>query len=129
MSRLRFLTGASVVLIAVCFAASAVMAATTGKIVGRVTDEKGEPLPGASVAIEEARLGGTTDADGFYVIVSVTPGQYKLTASMVGFHSVIQEQVGVRVDFTTTVNFQLRETELELEDMVVVAERRTAGTS
>ena len=123
MKRQRFLTGAVAVLWSVFFIASAVTASTTGKIVGRVTDEKGEPLPGASVAIEEARLGGTTDADGFYVIVSVTPGKYKLTASMVGYHSVVKEEVAVRVDFTTTVDFELRETELELEEMVVVAER------
>ena len=107
---------------AVLALAGAAVAGTTGKIVGKVTDEKEEGLPGASVVIEGSRLGASTDAEGFYVIISVDPGVYKITASMVGYHSVTQEQIQVRSDFTNTVDFLLRETELELEEMVVVAE-------
>ena len=43
------------------------MAATTGKLTGRVTDAStGEPLPGVNVVIEGTQRGGTSDADGYY---------------------------------------------------------------
>ncbi len=100
----------------------AALAGTTGKIVGTVIDENGEPLPGASVVLEGTRLGASTDAEGFYIILSADPAMYKMTASMVGYHSVTQEQIQVRSDFTVTLDFRLREQELELEEMVVVAE-------
>ena len=122
MRRRKVLTGAVFALWVVFATVGAAMAGTTGKVMGRVADEQGTPLPGVNVVLEGAHLGATTDADGFYVIVSVDPAVYKITASIVGYHSVTQEQVQVRTDFTTTLNFQLREHELELEEMVVVAE-------
>ncbi len=123
MNRLKIGLGIALALCAVLAMVSAATAGTTGKMMGVVTDEKGEPLPGASVVLEGTQRGSTTDADGAYLIISVDPGVYSATASMVGYHSVTQEQVIVRADFTTTVNFTLREQELELEEMVVVAER------
>ena len=123
MNRLNTGLGIALALCAVLALGSAVTAGTTGKVMGVVMDEKGDPLPGASVVLEGTQRGSTTDADGSYVIVSVDPDVYKAMASMVGYHSSTQEQVIVRADFTTTLNFRLREQALELEEMVVVAER------
>ncbi len=123
MSRLKIGLGIALVLCAVLAMGSVATAGTTGKVMGVVTDEKGDPLPGASVVLEGTQRGSTTDADGSYVILSVDPRVYSATASMVGYHSVTQKQVQVRADFTTTVIFTLREQALELEEMVVVAER------
>ncbi len=123
MNKLKIGLGAVLALCAVLALGSVATAGTTGKVMGTVMDEKGDPLPGASVVLEGTQRGATTDADGFYVIVSMDPDVYKATASMVGYHSSTQEQVVVRADFTTTLNFRLREQALELEEMVVVAER------
>ena len=123
MNRLNTGLSVALALCAVLALGSAVTAGTTGKVMGVVMDEKGDPLPGASVVLEGTQRGSTTDADGSYVIVSVDPDVYKAMASMVGYHSSTQEQVIVRADFTTTLNFRLREQALELEEMVVVAER------
>jgi len=46
--------------------ASTAGAALTGKILGRVVDANGSPIPGAAVIVEARRLGGTTDPDGRY---------------------------------------------------------------
>ena len=123
MSKLNTGLGIALALCAVLAMGSVATAGTTGKVMGTVMDEKGQPLPGASVVLEGTQRGATTDADGFYVVVSVDPDVYKATASMVGYHPITQDEVAVRADFTTTLNFRLREQELELEEMVVTAER------
>ncbi len=100
------------------------MASTTGKIVGTITDaETGEPLPGVSVVIVGTQQGTITDADGYYTILNVKPGQYELKASFLGFTSQIVQQVRVKINQTTTVDFILSETVIEGEEITVIAER------
>lgn len=60
-------------------------AGTSGKITGQVTDEHGDPLPGASVVIEGTTRGTTTDSEGIYFLLSVDPGRINLIASMIGY--------------------------------------------
>lgn len=98
-------------------------AQTTGKIAGRVTDaETGDPMPGANVVIEGTTQGTATNLDGEYVIIGVRPGEYTISASMIGFAVERREGVQVNVDLTTTVDFALREEVYEGEEIVVTAE-------
>ncbi len=94
-----------------------------GKITGRVTDASGEILPGANVVIEDTRFGATSDSDGFYVMIGVEPGLYKLKASMVGYEAVVRQGVKVAAGLTTVANFTLRESAIEAAEIVVTAER------
>ena len=65
-------------------------------ITGRVTDETGQPVVGATVMIEGTNIGSVTDVDGFYSI-SADPGQtllfsclgYLTESSTVGTGSII----------------------------------------
>ncbi len=99
--------------------------ATTGKISGRVTDAKtGEPLPGVNVVIEGTQMGAATDLDGYYFIINIRPGQYALTATMIGYTPLKLTGVGVNVDRTTVADFKLEEKVLEAsQEVTVVAER------
>ncbi len=123
MSRLKIGIGAVLALGVVLAMVSTATAGSVGKVTGRVTDERGGPLPGANVVLEGTQRGATTDTDGSYVILSIDPGVYSATASMVGYHLAAKERVIVQVDLTTTVDFRLREEALKMEEMVVVAER------
>ncbi|MFQ5629611.1 MAG: carboxypeptidase-like regulatory domain-containing protein, partial [bacterium] len=98
---------------------------TTGKIAGVVIDAKTkEPLPGVNVIIEGTTLGAATNLDGRYTILNVPPGTYRVKSSFIGYQISIVENVKVSIDLTTTVNFELAETVLELgEEVVVVASR------
>jgi hypothetical protein len=97
--------------------------AQTGKISGTVTDnESGDPLPGVNVVIEGTTQGATTDTDGFYSILNVSPGTYTLRASFVGYTAQIVEEVRVNIDLTTTVNFELQEEAVGLDEVVVVSQ-------
>ena len=114
----------SLMLLAGLVASGSAYGATTGKIQGTVIDaQTGEPLPGANVVIDGTQRGAVTDGNGYYVILLVEPGSYSLTASMVGYDAQRKTGVLIQSDFTSTVDFGIRETSLELGEMVVIAER------
>ncbi|OGG43501.1 MAG: hypothetical protein A3F84_29520, partial [Candidatus Handelsmanbacteria bacterium RIFCSPLOWO2_12_FULL_64_10] len=104
--------------------AGGVEAGTTGKVTGVVKDAtSGEPLPGVSVVIVGTRRGGVTDASGTYIVLSVEPGTYTLTATLVGYQGETKRDVQVAADFTTTVGFSLKETAIQMGEVTVMAER------
>jgi outer membrane receptor protein involved in Fe transport len=91
----------------VLFVALSATAGTTGKVAGRVVDDSGNPLIGATVMVVGTSYGAMTDANGEYFIINLQPGAYNLQASMVGMNSQTFEGVSVTVDQTTPVNFTL----------------------
>jgi hypothetical protein len=98
--------------------------ATSGKVTGIVTDAgTGDPLPGANVVIDGTRRGATTDVEGRFVILAVDPGVYAITATMVGYGIEKRQNVNVIADYTSTVDFSLKESTLEMAELVVTAER------
>lgn len=106
------------------FSADLVAAQSTGKISGRITDMAGEPLPGASIYLDQDNFMGTvTDADGRYFLLSVPPGTYTIVMSYVGFSTVRHESVEVYSGRTTELNGQLAEEIFEGQEIVVTAER------
>jgi hypothetical protein len=82
-----------------------------GKITGTITDDKGEPLPGATVEITSSILMGkrstVTSAKGAYVFLSLPIGNYKVTASMPNFKTVVQEDIDVAAGSSVTVDLAL----------------------
>jgi hypothetical protein len=114
------------IVIVVCLvSAHLALAATNGKIAGRVIDkDTGDPLPAVNVVVEGTTLGATTDLDGRYFILTVPPGRYSVRASMVGYKDMAVRNVLVQTDLTSHIDFDLEPTVLELgEEVVVVAER------
>ncbi len=55
-----------------------------GKIIGKVINgENGEPLLGATVAVQGTKMGAITDLDGNYRIIKLPVGSYALVVSSV----------------------------------------------
>ncbi len=99
-------------------------AGTTGKISGTVTDAKtGEKLVGVTVVIEGTKLGASTDLNGYFVVLNVPPGNYRVKASMVGYATTAVEDVRVNIDETTTLNLSLSEAAITTHEVTVVATR------
>ncbi len=97
--------------------------AQSGKITGRVTDAAtGDGLPGVNIFIDGTTRGTTTDLNGEYIMIGVRPGSYTLVCSFIGFTTQRQTGVGVNVDLTTTVNFNLAEEVIQGEEVVITAE-------
>ena len=102
----------------------AVIAATTGKIAGKIIDsDTNEPLPGANVVVQGTQMGAATDSNGKYVILNISPGIYTLRFSMMGYTAKIVENVRVQIDLTTRINIELDPTVLGGEEVTIVAER------
>ena len=58
---------------------------------GSVTDAKtNQPLPGATVTIEDAKLGTTTDSLGKFVFKNVPQGHHLLEVSYTGYSSILE---------------------------------------
>jgi outer membrane receptor protein involved in Fe transport len=101
-------------------------AGITGKIAGRVIDAStGEPLIGVNVSVAESSMGAATDMDGYYRILNVLPGNYNLRASMIGYKAVVQRDVKVLIDLTTTIDFSLEVSFLEGDEVIVYAAEPT----
>ena len=114
---------AILVLLIVFFIAN-VNGAATGKISGKVIDkETKEPLPGANVLLKNTYLGAVTDLDGFYFILNVPPGSYNLQASMVGYATLVQEDLTVEINQTTTADVSLPQQTIQGETVVIRATR------
>jgi outer membrane receptor protein involved in Fe transport len=117
---------------AVCLAALAVAvvllapparAGTTGKLVGRVTDEKKEPLVGANIRLEGLRLGAASDESGNFFIIGIPAGVYTVRGNLLGHTPYIAENVEIRPDFTTTLNLVMRTEAVQMAEIRVEAER------
>ncbi len=100
-------------------------AGNTGKIAGIIKDlTTGEPLVGTNVIIEGTKQGAVADFDGYYVILNVPPGKYNLSASALGYHKKTVTGVSISIDQTTTIDFQLQSSVIELnQEVVIVASR------
>lgn len=104
-------------------------AATTGKISGRVYDATTEePLAGANVIINGTSLGAAADAEGYYTILNVPPATYSVTASYVGYASLEQEGVVVKIDLNTKVDFGMNVEAYKGQEVVVTAKRPVVRT-
>lgn len=100
------------------------LAGVTGTLAGTVLDkETGEPLAGANVVVLESTLGTMVDPNGFFLINNVPPGTYKVRASMMGYISETKENVRIRTDLRTTLDFSLLPTVLEFEEITVSAQQ------
>ncbi|TGE06532.1 SusC/RagA family TonB-linked outer membrane protein [Hymenobacter fodinae] len=101
--------------------------AQTSPVTGRVTDGKGQGLPGVTVLVRGAQQGTSTDAEGRFSLEA--PESATLVFSSVGFDSQTINVAGQRV-----INVTLSEGSQALNEVVVTAlgvarERKALGYS
>ncbi len=99
---------------------------TTGGMNGKITDEKGEVLPGATViAIHTptgSRYGNVSDLSGFFRIPNMKAGgPYKVTISFVGYDNFEQDNIFIALGRTIKLDATLSEGATKLDELVVSA--------
>ena len=98
-------------------------AGTTGKLTGKVRNEKKEPLAGVNVRVEGQRLGAVTDENGDYTILGIPGGMQIIRANLLGYAPFVAEKVNIAPDFTTTLNIELKTEAIQQAEVRVEAER------
>ena len=83
-------------------------------IQGKVTDEKGEPIFGASVAYKGTNIGTITNMNGEFSLVK-KEGKKQLTAQFIGY-----DPVEIPVDTSQTMLIAMNENKQTLNEVVVV---------
>ncbi len=73
---------------------------TTGTIFGRVTDEQGGVIPGATVTVtsDQGEKVAVSDGSGRFNVPFLTPGSYSIRVELAGFAPIVQEAISVRLD-------------------------------
>lgn len=83
---------------------------TTGAISGTITDPAGKKLSGVQISIDSGQM-DVTNASGAFTITDILPGAHTVKASLVGYQTIVAENVVVTQDLTTTVNLQFERRE------------------
>lgn len=96
---------------------------TTGKVSGRIVDENSQPVVAAIVSIEGTSLGAAADVDGNYYIINVPEQVYTIRAHRVGYTAQIISKVKVIQGLTTRVEFLLRSSTFEMQEVIIQHER------
>ncbi len=93
-----------------------------GVIKGRIYNESNnEPVAFANIVIWGTNIGSVSDLDGNFVFTGIEPGFVSLAASSVGFENFISEEFQVTNAKTFYIDIGLKETSIELEDVVIKA--------
>ena len=100
---------------------------TTSALGGTVTDNVGEPLPGANIVAVHVptgtKYGAVTDFNGLYRISNMrVGGPYRITISYVGFNDFVRENIFLDLGQTRRISTQLSESTTALDEVVIVAQ-------
>ena len=85
--------------------------AQTARISGRVTDASGAVVPATSITVTNVANGAnrrvTTNAEGYYAVPLLLPGDYRVSVEHTGFKPIVQSGIVLDVDQRAELNFTL----------------------
>ena len=81
----------------------------SGNLFGTAKDDKGAPLPGATVTLSGngATQSVTTDAEGGFRFLGLAPGSYGIKSELQGFSTVDYPNIAINVGRNTTIELSL----------------------
>ncbi|HDY76202.1 MAG TPA: hypothetical protein ENH49_06725, partial [Candidatus Marinimicrobia bacterium] len=94
-----------------------------GKLAGEITDNNRDPLIGVNIIIENTDIGTISNDQGYYFILNISPGYYNVKFMMIGYKTIIQEDVVIMSDFTTKLPVMMEQTVIGGEEVTVIASR------
>jgi outer membrane receptor for ferrienterochelin and colicin len=95
---------------------------STGKIEGRVRDQAGAPIANAQVFVVGTAFNALTNPQGYYFINNVPAQTVAVRAAFIGYKSTQVDGVKVLGDQTITVDVQLEQTTVQLQEITVVTQ-------
>ena len=107
----RLLSGMGLVALLSGWAPAVAAQQGTAEVRGRVLDEAGAVLPGVSIILTNEESGIFRDVassgDGTYFVSQITPGRYRIAASLSGFRTLERRNVVLEVGNTLTLDLTL----------------------
>lgn len=108
----------------------------TSTLTGRVTDSTGAVVPGVSVTVVQLSTNFTSNAvtneEGLYRVLSLQPGQYRITFEAQGFKKTVRDSVELRTGDTLAVDMVLQvgnvNESIEVSGGVQLLETETSAT-
>ncbi len=100
----------------------------TGSLTGQVSNTLGAAVTGVNISVQSDNLQGikgtATDKNGFFRIIKLPPGIYKIRLSSVGFREVLIEDVQIILGKTTNLGeIKLKEEAVTLPEINVSGKR------
>lgn len=90
---------------------------------GKVTDDTGAPLPGATISLKNTAtgyaLGSVARADGTFIVSGIQAGSYEITVSLSGFTTQIRQGVSFAVGAKLNLDFSLTPATVSAEVTVI----------
>ncbi len=109
--------------VALGFGAGSLLAqGSTGKIEGRVRDQAGAPIANAQVFLVGTAFNALTNPQGYYFMNNVPAGTYSVRAAFIGYKSTQVDGVKVLAGQTITVDIQLEQTAVQIQEITVVTQ-------
>jgi len=97
-----------------------------GRVSGKVLDEKGESLPGATIKVVETGQTRQSTVDGNYTL-SLQPGTYTIEISFISYQTQRITDVVVSEDKITYLNIAMKQASKVLGEVVVTSGYRKAS--
>lgn len=94
------------------------------EVTGKITDKDGAALIGATVQLMETKQGTATDFDGNFSITSISPGNYTLSISYVGYETSTRN-VTVQSGQPNKINLSLVQSPVAFDQIIVRSTRAT----
>jgi len=92
----------------------------TGRITGIITNvESNQPMQGVRVTLLGTQQTVTSNPQGHYTLAGVTPGQWRIRASAIGYTPVIIDSIPVAEGQSVNADIAMRHQTVELEKVVV----------
>ena len=95
---------------------------STGKIEGRVRDQAGAPIANAQVFVVGTAFNALTNPQGYYFINNIPAGTISVRSAFIGYKSTQVDGVKVLAGQTGTVDIQLEQTAVEIQEITVVSQ-------
>jgi hypothetical protein len=99
---------------------------TDASVTGKVTDEKGGVIPGASILLRNESTGfravTTTNKDGLFALIQLPLGKpYTITVTYVGYPKQVKSDLSLNQGDNIVANFRLAEGNTDLKEVVINA--------
>ncbi len=99
--------------------------AQIGVIEGYIKDDgNNQPIPGATVHIQNSTVGTATDAEGRFILKKVVPGIHALVVKHIGYQEKTVPGVRVEAKKTTMVSISIKEERQSTGEVEVVVTRK-----